>query len=90
MALGANVQVRVPLIPGYTDSDENLQATVDLTAKLGIHQIAFLRYVTGAREKYALLDRVYWLGHLQRQPPDRLEQIRQLALTRGLVPEIVG
>ncbi len=90
VALGANVQVRMPLIPGHTDSDENLSATVDLVAGLGLRRIAFLPYVVGAREKYALLDRVYWLGHLQRQSSERLEEVRQIALARGLEPEIVG
>lgn len=90
VALGVPVQARVPLIPGYTDDDANLAATVALVAKLGISSIAFLPFRTIAREKYGPLDRVYWLSRANQQTPARLEEIRRLATARGLEAEIVS
>jgi pyruvate formate lyase activating enzyme len=89
VALGASVQARAPLIPGYTDDDANVGRTADLVATLGVRRIAFVPFRPDSRQHYAPLERVYWHDHARPQTPERLEEIRQLATRHGLEVEIV-
>lgn len=54
--------VRTPLIPGVTDSAENLCAIAQLLADHGVHRIELLPYNLAAGAKYAAVGRVYAPG----------------------------
>ena len=84
VAKGAKVEVWMPLIPEFNDTDANVRATVDFVASLGLRRIGFHPFESFGREKYDALGRSYWLGHLGRQADPRIEEIRSLATSRGL------
>jgi pyruvate formate lyase activating enzyme len=53
---GRKVQVRVPLIPGITDTEANLQAVYAFMRRVGLRSVALLPYNAAAGAKYE------WLG----------------------------
>ena len=65
---GRNVQVRVPLIPGITDTAENVGAIYRFMAEAGLARAALLPYNPAAAAKYEWLGRDYPLqGEVQSQ-----------------------
>jgi glycyl-radical enzyme activating protein len=56
---GYNVQLRVPLIPGITDTMENLGAVWRFARGAGFERVALLPYNSSAGAKYEWLDRPY-------------------------------
>ena len=54
---GRNVQVRVPLIPGITDTDANLPGLFGFMQEAGLRRVALLPYNPSAGAKYQWLDR---------------------------------
>ena len=66
---GADIRVRVPLIPGLTDGADNLEAIARFVNALpGRHPIHLLPYHGTARDKYGRLGKTYGLDELI--PPD--------------------
>lgn len=86
-ALGANIQVRVPLIPGITDTDENMRATYALMVELGLSSVAILPYNETAGAKYEWLGEAYCIEGA-RQTPERLDALAAMGRARGLAVEI--
>ena len=82
---GPEVQVRVPLIPGVTDTRENLSAIFGFMCEAGIASVALLPYNPSAAAKYEWLDRAYGVdSHLEPQSPDDLADMLSLARGFGL------
>jgi len=50
------VQVRVPLIPGITDTEQNLASIFDFMREVGLGSVALLPYNPSSRAKYEWLD----------------------------------
>ncbi len=82
--------MRVPLIPGYTDDDKNLSAICEHTNSLGLKRIAFLPYNPTTGAKYTWLQRDCALESARPQSQERLEEIRHLGESRGLIVQIGG
>lgn len=70
------VIVRVPVIPGCTDSAANLDAISALAGSLGLRRIDLLPYHRIARDKYQRLHREYRLADIL---PPSAERMRSLA-----------
>ena len=85
--VGRNVQVRVPLIPGITDTDENLGAILSLMREVGLRSVALLPYNEASAAKYEWLDRPYPLV-AERQTPAQLEAMLAMARRAGLEAEL--
>lgn len=68
---GMNVPftVRTPLIPGVTDTEENLGAVAALLKEHGVHAIELLPYNRMAGGKYASLGRTYEPGFREDATP---------------------
>ncbi len=80
---GRAVQMRVPLIPGITDRDENLRAIFAFMNRVGLKSIAFLRYNAAAAAKYEWFDLPFEIeGEPQGQ--ERLQAILAMAREAGL------
>jgi pyruvate formate lyase activating enzyme len=69
---GRNVEVRLPLIPGITDTDANVGAVFAFMREAGLPRLALLPYNPSAGAKYDWLGRPYEIdaepqseGHLQ-------------------------
>ncbi|MDP6776536.1 MAG: glycyl-radical enzyme activating protein [Candidatus Latescibacteria bacterium] len=85
---GRNVQIRVPLIPGITDLDENLGAIFAFTRRVGLEDVALLPFNPSSGAKYE------WLGQRcevegARQSPERLEALVRMGRDAG-VKAVIG
>ncbi|MBN1583859.1 MAG: glycyl-radical enzyme activating protein [Anaerolineae bacterium] len=56
---GHNVQIRVPLIPGVTDTEDNLGGIFAFMRGVGLKRVALLPYNPSAGAKYEWLDQPY-------------------------------
>ncbi|MDP6380537.1 MAG: glycyl-radical enzyme activating protein, partial [Phycisphaerae bacterium] len=72
---GRNVQVRVPLIPRVTDTEENLRAIFAFMNEAGLGRVALLPYNPAAKAKYEWLGREY---KIEAEPQDQ-SQLAQFA-----------
>ena len=82
-----NVQVRVPLVPGITDTDDNLVGIFDLANHLGLSSVAFLPYNAAASAKYEWFDLPYEVRG-EPQSAVRLEALLRMAHEAGLRPSL--
>lgn len=75
--LGRPVVVRVPLIPGITDTERNIQALAGFLRELrhGIQGVDLLPYHDVA-EKYQRLGRIYGMPSLSRPAEERVAELR--------------
>ena len=80
---GAKVQVRIPLIPAITDTDENLRGLFAFMQSVGLPSAALLPYNPAAAAKYEWLDLAYPLSG-EPQTPARLAVIREMAADFGV------
>lgn len=74
------IQVRVPLIPGITDTEENLQGIFARVRDLGLSSVALLPFNPAAGAKYE------WLGMacpVQGEPQSEAELARLAGMARG-------
>ena len=78
-----HVQVRVPLIPGITDTKENLAGIYAFMRQVGLRRVALLPYNPSAGAKYEWLDRPYDLQG-EPQDPAALERLAHLGRDSGL------
>ena len=89
--MNKNIQIRVPLIPGYNDMDDNILATVKFVSSLGISKIAFLPYNKMTESKYIWMGIKYKLEEkiVQKTVKD-LNRIREIAVKYNLEVQIGG
>ena len=92
-----DIIIRIPIIPGYTDSMENIRSIGDFLASLGdgsIRGIDLLAYHQGGIIKYEMLGRNYPLDKSLKSPSDEyLQQVKQaltLMLDRSCVVNLGG
>jgi pyruvate formate lyase activating enzyme len=89
-AMGANVIVRVPCIPGITDTDENIAATAAFARELGLPTIHLLPYNAAAGAKYQWIGRNYDHEQLTTQSAERMEELASICRAHGLDVRIGG
>ena len=77
------VQVRVPLIPGITDTDENLRAVFAFMREAGLTRAALLPYNPSSAAKYEWLGLPYEIAG-QAQDASRLAAIADMGRQAGL------
>jgi pyruvate formate lyase activating enzyme len=88
---GANVVVRIPVIPGFNHSLAEIQEMVDKVNTIrGIEEIHFLPYHTFGVEKYRMLGMEYEFGPDKQVPESELELYVQYAQSRGFRTKIGG
>jgi pyruvate formate lyase activating enzyme len=80
---GSEVQVRVPLIPGVTDTEENLRGIFALTRRAGIRSAALLPFNPSTGAKYEWLDLSFDMGG-EPQSRDALRAFIELARREGV------
>ena len=80
---GRNVQVRVPLIPGITDTEENLLSIFSFMRDVGLPSVALLPYNPSADAKYEWLGLTYEIRG-EPQSPEFLESFTDTARQLGL------
>jgi pyruvate formate lyase activating enzyme len=89
-ALGKDIIIRLPVIPGYTDSDQNLQATAEFLAGLkSIERVDLLAYHEYGRVKYDQLGKPYRI-QVKSPTQERMESIKGLFERSGLKVQLGG
>jgi len=84
------VTVRVPLVPGCTDGEDNLRALGTLLTSLGLRRVELMPYHSLGADKYAALGRPYPLEGTRSPAPASIEACRSLLGTFGLASEVGG
>ena len=87
-AQNANILIRIPLIPGHNDDDENLKETAAFIRTLHIEAVEVIPYHDFAPAKYRLLDEEYGLQELKAYTQDQLRLKKQLLLDHGVDAKI--
>jgi pyruvate formate lyase activating enzyme len=88
---GAAVWIRYPVIPGWNDGREDLEALGVFAGGLRkIRRIHLLPYHRLAEEKYRSLGRPYPLDGLRTPPRERLEEMAERLRSRGLEVHVGG
>jgi len=80
---GHNGQVRVPLIPEITDTEENLYGLFTFMRRAGLSSVALLPYNPSSAAKYEWLGLTYTIQG-EPQSPDRLNSLVKMAQQEGL------
>lgn len=80
---GRNVEIRVPLVPEITDTDENLRAIFAFMNEAGLARASLLPYNASAAAKYEWLGRTLAID-AEPQTPQRLERLVEAGRQAGL------
>lgn len=75
---------RMPLIPGYNDSDSNIRDTAAFVKKTGAQEITLLPYHRFGTGKYDIIDAKYPLSDLATPREDRFEKISETFRSLGI------
>jgi pyruvate formate lyase activating enzyme len=84
-----DVVIRVPVIPGYNDSVDNIRESATFVADLGFTQIELIPYHQLGASKYRQYGMVYELGELSPAAESDLQGLRRLVEELGL-REVTG
>ena len=86
---GTPLIVRIPVIPGINDSEENMKSTASFVEELGPREVNLLPYHRFGQSKYTMLDRRYRLSDLKRPENSELETLANIFINRNLQCKIV-
>ncbi|MGC9316885.1 MAG: glycyl-radical enzyme activating protein [Armatimonadota bacterium] len=81
---GADVIVRVPLIPGITDPDHTIAELAELAAGLGAERISLLPFNPATGGKYPWVGQPDPMPNAGRQSPEHVARLEALCRERGL------
>lgn len=87
---GVHVIPRVPLIPGYTMTEQNLNDIVVLLQSLALKEIHLLPFHQLGESKYTLLDMPYSMRQVPVPTPQQIEQIKAQFLAAGFLVSVGG
>ena len=83
--------VRIPLIPGINDSDENLSATAEFCKGLKkFKELHILPYHRLGMESYAFLNKLYHLKNLQAPSMELVKERAAKLMQKGIAVKIDG
>lgn len=89
-SLGKRIWIRVPIIPGINDDEENIAATAKLIISTrGVEQVNILPYHNAALEKYHRLNKTYQLNQTKLPEAEHMKNIADLFRFHG-VNVIIG
>ena len=81
---GAEVLVRVPLIPGVNDDEATIREIAELAAELGVRNIELLPFNPATGGKYSWLGLPDPLPEAERQSPERIAELQAICAECGL------
>jgi len=84
--------VRIPVVPGYNDQEENIKSTAEFISKLGdsITRVELLPYHRLGISKYKQLGREYKLNDVKPPTKEKLQDIANIIEMYGLKIRIGG
>ena len=90
-SLGKPVIIRMPIIPGYNDSKQNIQHAAEFLSNLKtVERVDLIAYHEYSRIKYQQLDREYKLHIQQPLTEERLNDIKETLKRHGLKVQLGG
>jgi pyruvate formate lyase activating enzyme len=88
---GAELVIRVPVVPGLTDDDENIGKMGAFVAGLrNVRYIVLLPYHETGLDKYRLLGRDHGMPPTPTPSPERMAQLAEKLRRFGIVTTIGG
>ena len=88
---GARLIIRVPTIPGFNDTEEEIRAIAKFAASLrGVNEIHLLPYHRLGYDKYTGLGRDYQMGDVPPPSKEKMEALRLVAEAEGLKAVLGG
>lgn len=85
------VIIRIPVIPGANDSNENMEATALYMKKIGAKQVDLMPYHRMGMGKYASLNRKYPLGvEVASLTKERILEIQRIFLDNNIICNLSG
>lgn len=88
---GANLIIRVPVIPTFNDTAEEIRNIAAFAASLpGVNEIHLLPYHRLGYDKYVGLEREYKMGDVLPPSKEKMEELRKVAESVGLTAIIGG
>ena len=78
------IYLRIPLIPRYNDTEENIAAVFDYAKRLNVTCIDVLPYNRLAGTKYAWMGKRYVLEGTNNVEKAKLDRIKEMARRKGL------
>jgi len=87
---GSNILVRMAVIPGINDSEDNITETAEFILTYGVKNLSLLPYHRAGIEKYKNLGRIYKLKKTEAPSDARLNSIKEKLETFGLKVRIGG
>ncbi|MCW8114113.1 [formate-C-acetyltransferase]-activating enzyme [Yersinia intermedia] len=90
VAEGVNVIPRLPLIPGYTLSEDNFQHTLDVLAPLNLVELHLLPFHQYGEPKYTLLGQPWAMKDVAMPLPEELNKLKLIAESAGYRVTIGG
>ena len=84
--------IRVPVVPGCNDSDDNILATARFAAELGenLKRIDLLPYHKFGTQTYAWIGKEYKLEDVEPPSDDHMERLKELVESCGVKAQIGG
>lgn len=87
---GANVWIRVPLVPTVNDAPEHIRRIGALMRDLGLTEIYLLPYHKMAEAKYHRLRLPYTISHIAVPAAEQLQELAEILSRQGLNVHIGG
>lgn len=84
--IGKPVWVRFVVVPGYTDSEENVNNVADIVARWAdnVERVEVLPFHNMGADKWKRIGLPYELEDVSPPSPERVEQVREVFRSRGL------
>ena len=84
--------VRIPVVPGCNDADENISATAEFASGLGEHlvRIDLLPYHKFGTQTYGRLGMAYELEDAEPPGDERMEQLKRIVESFGVQAQVGG
>ena len=83
--------VRVPTIPGFNDSEEEIRAIAEFAYKtMGVDEINLLPYHNFGKDKYDGLGREYLMGDVAPPTEEKMKRLCEICENVGLKAKIGG
>ncbi len=79
--------IRIPVIPGFNDSDLDIQRIVDFVSTLPVEKVSILPYHGWGESKYEALGRIYPMKETQPHSEERVNKICEIGRLIASTPQ---